>query len=192
MHLTIPLHCSKQQRRMAVKTNKRIEKIRTDFFSTDDRMVMKALEKSKSNGNHTLVEPLLILRTTHQDEDIVQLADEILKSFKISNAEDELLRLLDDEKYVNSRHIILSALWNSGFFPSDSLLKITSHLLSSDFFTALEALTVIENMEEPFDEVQLIESLADTKSFMLQNPESAINDLVMELYNILSGFEQEG
>ncbi len=176
---------------MSTKTSKKTEEIKNNLFSSDEKKVLQALEKVKKKGDYTFIEPLLMLAIDNESSEIKRQANEILSSLKISEAENELFRLMKDEKFEEYRPILLSFLWNSGFFPTDRLLTLTNFLLTGDFLTALEALTVIENMESPFDEVQLTESLALTKTHLLKHPDEDTNDLVMSLYDVLSRFQQE-
>lgn len=176
---------------MATKTNTKIEEIRTSLFSSDEKKVLKSLEKVKKKGDHTFIEPLFLLATTHENQDIQNEATNLLQSLKISKAEGELFRLMQEEDYYDQRALLLSYLWNSGFFPTDRILVLTNYLLEGDFLTALESLTVIENMESPFDEEQLTEALGLTKTYLLKNPNAETNDLVISLFEVLSRFQKE-
>jgi len=176
---------------MATKTNKKIEEIRTNLFSSDEKIVLKALENVKKKGDYTFIEPLFLLTQNQDNISIKNEATSILQSLKISDAENELFRLMKEEDYYDQRGLFLSYLWNSGFFPTDRILTLTNYLLEGDFLTALEALTVIENMESPFDDEQLIEALGLTKTYLLKNPNAETTDLVISLFEVLSRFQKE-
>ena len=56
------------------------------------------------------------------------------------------------------KEVILGALWSAGLNPIEHLPEIVEAACSSSYMVAFEALTVLENLEGPFDEEKISES----------------------------------
>ena len=177
---------------MSTVANKKLDQIRKNLFSSDDQVVLKAVSDVKEHGDHTFIEPLFLILSTHDDSEVHFEISELLKTLKVENAEKELLRLLAEDSDVFNRKYYLSYLWNSGFFPFDAVHIITKYCLEGDFETILEGITVIENMEAPFNKKQLDEAINITKAHLLANPDEDKKELVLSLYGILSDFDKKG
>lgn len=176
---------------MSTKTIKKLDQIRKNLFSSKDKVVLQAILDVKKYGDYTFIEPLFLVLSTHEEVEIHFAASELLKSLKVENAEKELLRLLAEDEDQESKKFYLSYLWNSGFYPFDAVHTITKYCVEGDFETILEGITVIENMEGPFNKKEIQEAVKIAKTHLDNNPDEDKKDLVLSLYEVLSKFEKE-
>ncbi|MFN9801907.1 MAG: hypothetical protein ACK54P_17960, partial [Bacteroidota bacterium] len=67
---------------------KTIDQIRSDFFSTDEQVVIHALQRCREEGNRSLLEPLIALYARTDSQTVRQEAADMLNSVKVDQAEE--------------------------------------------------------------------------------------------------------
>ncbi|MES2629562.1 MAG: HEAT repeat domain-containing protein [Bacteroidota bacterium] len=169
---------------MAATDTKELIKKLTD---EDDEVIIATLELLKDKGNATVVPALLDLLLTEPSYSITQQILELLNNMKVPAAMDMFLQLFAEKKYSPVHHHLLSVLWNGTFGSkvNHHLLDIVKIGVSGDYRTMVEALTVIENLEAPFDEEQLLEGISFGKDFLATQKDSEKSVLVKELVALL-------
>jgi hypothetical protein len=120
------------------------EKDAEKFFDQDKYSTFLINTEEFSKKNKSKVGDLVQLLTTTINEDKV----EALKLIKQHLGKELLLEAISQPEYLKQRAVLVSACWESGldftaFF--DFFFYLT---LISDYQTTLEAITVIESMEE--------------------------------------------
>jgi hypothetical protein len=77
---------------------------------------------------------------------------------KDSSAIDEMMRLLSEARFIGIRQVLLTTIWNSPLDYSYYLPDFVDIAVEGNFMEALDCLTIIENMEGPFEERHVLES----------------------------------
>lgn len=170
------------------KKNQVLEEIKKELNSSQEVLVKNAIKNIQKKGDHTLIETIL---EVYQSTDNLETKNELgtmLSSLKISKAEDELLKALNEPKFGSIHQDILSFIWNSGFQPMDHLLDFVSVAIKGDYMTALEALTLVENLDGPFQEELIIESTIELKNYISENQKDEKIDLMKSLLGVVSTF----
>ncbi|TNE55757.1 MAG: hypothetical protein EP338_02995 [Bacteroidetes bacterium] len=83
---------------------------------------------------------------------------EFLSSLKNSDSKKVVIACLRDRKYEDCRQQILSSIWNSPLDYSEYLSDFVRAAVSYDYMDSLESLTIIENLDGPFEEKEVLES----------------------------------
>lgn len=83
---------------------------------------------------------------------------EFLSSMKDSSAIDEMMRLLGEARFMSIRQALLTSIWNSPLDYSYYLPDFVDIAVEGNFMEAMDCLTIIENMEGPFEERHVLES----------------------------------
>ncbi len=96
----------------------------------------------KQNNVADLIEALLDQRLKRSD------AEEIFTQLKEAKAQQMLVNAIEEAEHTDDKQILVAACWECGLDFSDHLLFFTRLACSADFAVAMEALTVVENMEE--------------------------------------------
>lgn len=107
----------------------------------------------KENSAADLIESLLDKDRTRQE------AEEIFTKLKESNAGEMLVKAIKDARRENEKAILTAACWESGLDMSGHFLFFTELATSANFSLAMEAITVLENCEEPLTQETLKEAL---------------------------------
>lgn len=135
----------------------------------DESVVLDALKKIRSIGHPDLIEPLLEKWIKSSGEVETQLTD-LLYSLKDTKSVAPLISALQNKKFTHHRDKIVSIFWNAGLEPKDDLSVFVKIAIDGNFMEALECLTLIENLEPPFSEEQLMDSLLLLKEYFASNP----------------------
>jgi len=171
------------------KRSKTIEKIISGLYSSKEEEVLKALKQIPSKGTPEVIEPLLDLYNQSSSQNIKDKISEILLQLKDEDCVDPLLTGLENQKYSDLKSLIISSFWNNNFDMGNHINTLTKCAVEGDYLTALEALTVIENQEGPFEDEILLDAIVSTREFIAENKEHEKTHLIISLNRVLENFE---
>jgi hypothetical protein len=142
------------------------EQLKRDLMSDDLATVVSALKKCRESGDVSAVPVLIGLYATTQVPMIRKETGEMLGSLKVSGAEQAFMVALKMPGYENIRQDLLSFMWNSGVQPNAHLAELVHLALHGSFGEALECLTLIESLDGPLAEEQVLESLSSVRKYL--------------------------
>ncbi|MBL7942856.1 MAG: hypothetical protein JNM00_08825 [Flavobacteriales bacterium] len=142
------------------------EQLKRDLMSDDLATVVSALKKCRESGDVSAVPVLIGLYATTQVPMIRKETGEMLGSLKVTGSEQAFMAALKMPGYANIRQDLVSFMWNSGVQPNGYLSELVELALHGSFGEALECLTLIEGMDGPFAEEQVLESLTAVKKYL--------------------------
>lgn len=100
----------------------------------------------KQNDTADFIDRLLEKEISREEQ------EEIFKNIKDSASGEMLIESVKNTKSKTDKAKLLSAIWESGVDVSKHFLYLTEVACETDFLVAMEALTIIENMEEKIEE----------------------------------------
>lgn len=103
--------------------------------------------------------------------------EEIFKNIKAANAGEMLIESVRNTKSKSDKAKLLAAIWESGLDVSVHFIYLTELACENDFSIAMEALTVIQNMEEKIEEKTLASALQIAQECKSKNQE-LLEDLI--------------
>lgn len=165
--------------------NKQTEELKRDLFSGNDATVMRALNKCNEKGNAAMVAPLIAFYATTTNATFKQEVAQMLTELKVSNVEGAFMDALENEAMKNIQKDLLSFMWNSGVQPVEGIATISRIALNGDYGVALEALTLIESMDDEISEEQLLESIADVTQHLSEAKAGDHANLLKEYLHVL-------
>jgi len=124
---------------------------------------------------------LISLLTEPTNKDV---KEETLLTLKKEKGGDTLLLAIASPKAKNVRHLLVAACWESEINFSKYLPFFILLALDDDYLISLEAITVIENMEGPFTETDVISAIKKVKEAKKKITTEKIvllNDLIVTL-----------
>lgn len=168
------------------------EKLKADLFSADDSKVLETLKKIGENGSRNMVDPILELLTRTDSEEVKELVISQLSQLKIGEMEDLFISKLQMDEYEDFKQQLVFCMWHSGMNPVNNLDVVVKLAIEGDFMMALEVLTLIENMEGPFDHESLIDAFSDVSLYMNDSTEDDPKlDLMKNIYELLYSFQED-
>jgi hypothetical protein len=162
--LTLP----KNHERVSTKGKQgKINTLIGGLSSEDEGKALAALKALEANGD-PLILPVLV-DLLKRDDLSVKLRQEVLEflnGLKDTSAIPVLMDLLRNEDNLSVRPELLTVIWSTKLDFSAYLSDFVSIATDGDFMEALECITVIENLEGPFSEQQILESQLHLKEYL--------------------------
>ena len=167
------------------------DKLKTELFSSDEKVVLTALEKISEDGSREMVAPVIELLAHSNSDDVKNEVLRQMSELKIGDMEDLFIDKLQLEEFAPYQQQLVACMWSSGMNPTDDLHIFSKLAVEGDYMTALEVLTLLENMEGPFDSESLTDAYHDVSEYIEEAPEGDHKlDLVKSIYEILHAFQE--
>lgn len=164
-----------------------VSKLITDLQSEDINTALKAVEEFKHHGNNKAIKPIIDVWVNNADNELGSAIEKLLGSLKDTECLDTIINEAINMPDGDMKAALLATLWSAGMDCSDYLQALVDMALNSGFMVALECLTIIENMEGPFDEAQLMESLINLR--LQAHVESKNQPMYVAMMNFLEKAE---
>lgn len=148
------------------KTNKKLQQILLDLGSKDDKKIAKAIKAMEAHGDASVIRPLATALLTDLSEKNRSAILELLSSLKDTSAAVEIMEVVGDEKYITIRPEILTTIWNTKVDFSNYIDEFVEIAVNGSMMEALDCLTIIENLEGPFMEEDILECQLHLKNYL--------------------------
>ncbi len=174
------------------KVNKEWEnKVMNDLFSKDDDQVRKAIAALQENPHVHFIMPLISVFIHAKEGELKNELRDILNTVKVPGFEEELMKALRNTEWKAQYGQIMAFMWNSGGNPKEHVKELISIGIEGGMETILECYSVIEVMDGPLSEEQLIESQTFLHEQFKQMPEGHPKQIVGMISNLLAEKEIE-
>jgi hypothetical protein len=169
---------------MAVKEEgKRIKQLIADLFSKDEKKVLKTISIFEAEGTHEVLQPLcecyIDYTSSGSSQKVAEKIEGFLNNLADSTAAPALIELIRNEDFAEMRKLLLAACWQSKLDMTLYLADFVAIATEGTFLEVFECATIIDNLEGPFDESQLLESQLYLKEYL--EKEKGENDQIDEL-----------
>ena len=144
----------------------KLKQILTDLRASDDKLVAHAIKSLEVHGNSSVIGPLCDRLLQPLSETNRTNVLELLCSLKDSTARTEIMDALSNPKYIEIRRDLLQAVWNMKVDFSDYVAEFVEIAVNGDFMDSLDCLTILENMEGPFLEEDILEAQLHLKNYL--------------------------
>lgn len=175
--------------------NKQQEKIKLlmqDVVSGDAKRLKKALNGLRTNGDVRVLPELLDYWSKTSDENTQKAIEQFFIDLKDSNAVTPIMDFLMNLQDSALQTKLLHAIWNTKVDFSEHLASFVRLAVHGDLEKAIECLTIIENLEGPFQEHQFLDAQVELSEFPERNeantPKAA---LISEIAQIIKDLEAE-
>ena len=167
-----------------------INQLKVDLSSSNDTVIKKALIKTRAKGNEQLIEPLIDLYSNTEN---LKIKGEIKSIFSELKNKDILEFLLPQlSKGSNDvKELILFSIWSSGIDMTDHIPELIEASCSGNYMVILEALTVLENLEGPFNEDDLFQANTLLQQQLYESEDSKEKELIKSMYEIVLEFGEK-
>lgn len=171
---------------------KKLNLLLADLKAGSPAKITQALDALQVYGDYTIIEPLFLFLLESSDETSKALVLEFLCNLKDSKSVLMVMDCLHQSRFQPIRREILTTIWNSPLNYSFYLQDFVRIAVENDYLDTLECLTVIENLDGPFEEKSLYESLLYLKDYHEGlYPKSREKDQLMsEIALLIKDFEQ--
>ena len=161
-----------------------INQLKEDLSSSNDSVITKALTKTRAKGNEQLIDPLIELYTETENQKIKEEIKNIFSELKNKDILDFLLPQLS-EGSNEVKELIFFSIWSSGIDMTDHIPELIEASCSGNYMVILEALTVLENLEGPFNEDDLFQANTLLQQYLYELEDSKEKELIKSMYDIV-------
>jgi len=129
-------------------TSEKIDKkIKENLFSTQNGVVLTAINSIKEKGNKFYIPLLFDLLNTNPAKEIADEINKLISTVKEKETTESFIEAVTDKKYKPIRKLILTACWQNGLDFSNYLPVFVDIIINDDWENAFEAFTIIDNFE---------------------------------------------
>ena len=173
-------------------SSKAIQSILKDFGATDSKIVLEAIKKNRKEGNATSFKALLeLLRDT--DEPTVEAAIiEFLYDLKDEESIPVLIDAIQNEEFAFYHSFLVAAFWQSSIDGADYLEVFVKAAIKGEYMTALEALTVVENFDSAFAQIDLMDYESELNEAVEEEESEDKKALLVSLADVVRNLPIEG
>jgi hypothetical protein len=150
------------------KVSRKDQKLNTlisELRAAEGQKFSKSLQILKNEGSVNILRSLATLLLTKGPEEQQEILD-LLGDLNESAAVEEMIGILRDDQFLPVRQPLLTTIWNSKLNYSYYLPEFVEIAVDGDFMEALDCLTILENMEGPFEERQILEAQLHLKDYL--------------------------
>jgi HEAT repeat protein len=172
------------------KQKKLIEDLILDLKSEDPKTLTSALKRVRSKGNEAVIPYLFKLIEGENTPKIKAEAKKIILELKTTAAIPELLNQLQSEN-PEARELALGAFWQTGFNAFEHIDAFVLAASKGTYMEAVEAYTIIDNLDGPFVEEPIIEGQLILKQYFSDNnTDDEKYELMKSIALALDNYEQ--
>jgi len=173
-------------------TQKKIEDTKFLLEASEELIVLQGLEKLEKFSHPSLVESLLKAYAYNHSAEINKKIIDLFNNIVDVKAADELLKLIEKQNNLGDRRApILASFWQNRHNSAPYLVNFVNIALTGTYLDAIEALTVIENMDPPIADENIMESILLINNAMelptLGKDKETIVKLILK---VIQGFQE--
>jgi len=155
-----------QNSEMATKKEQKLKVILDELRSDDIKKAAKAIKSLEEYGDASVIKPLFALLKEGLPAKLEAEVLELLCSLKDTSVVVEFMEVLEDEEMLEIRPMVLTSIWNMKVDFSAYIDDFVLIATTGSFLEALDCLTIIENLEGPFMEEDILEAQLHLKDFL--------------------------
>lgn len=129
-----------------------------ELSAKEDAAFKNALESISANGDISVIEPTAHIMFKMSDRGRRHLLSEFFANIEKEAAKDELIRVIQELEQPEHQAELLNTIWNSRMDFSEFLVEFVELAIDGTLEIAIECHTIIENMDGPFDEADILEA----------------------------------
>jgi len=178
----------------AAEKKGKIKLILKDINSGEETKIIKGLKALKVNGDDNVIAPIIDAWNKGVSPEVEAEIITFIGDIKSTSSAQTIMDILLNDEYTEIRLPLLSTIWNSKVDYSEYIVDFVNLSVQNDFLIALECLTIIENMEGPFEEHHLLDSEIILREFAEnhqenQNQEIKKVQMIMEISKLVKSFD---
>ena len=176
----------KQEKERKKKVNSLLKELKTK----DEKTLKKVVISLKQYGDSSILEPLLERWNEGVSNEVETEIQNLFNDIKSNDSSQPIMEGIRNPKYEKIKKALLNSVWNTKVDYSEYLVDFVDIAVKGDFMEALECLTIIENLEGPFEEQQFLEAQVSLSEFAELNDKSSQKaHIISEIASIIKDLE---
>lgn len=168
-----------------------IKSILEDLNSGSVTKIKKALKALQVNGDASVVYPIVNLLKSNVSDEINLEIVQLLSDLKDTSVKSDIISILNNDDYISIRQQLLTSIWNCKIDYSEFIADFVGIACESNFMEAFECLTVLENLEGPFEERHILECQLHLKEYIESNKavDEQKSHVMSEIAQLIKSFD---
>jgi len=137
------------------KKNNRLNNIINNLSSTEEKKVFTALKQLRKHGKKEAILPLIDLLSNTNNEEIKVEITNLLFDLKDQDVVQDLIKAIESNKYIHEKATLISIFWQSSLDSSEHITSIVKQAIKGNYMTGVEVLSVIDNYDTTFQEMEI-------------------------------------
>lgn len=129
-----------------------------ELTAKEDSVFKNAVESLSAKGDISVIEPVAQVMFSEKNRFRKQLLAEFFANIEKDAAKEELIRIIQGLESSAHQAQMLNTIWNSRMDFSEFLDEFVVMAIDGTLEVAIECHTIIENLDGPFDEADILES----------------------------------
>ena len=171
----------------------KVSRLLEDLNSGNDSKFNSAIKSLQVHGDVTALQPIVeLLFQDNLSYSNKSALIELLSTLNIPDGPEEMIRLIKEDKFIAIRPVLLGTIWNSKLDYSYYLADFVEIAIDGNYLDALECLTIIENLEGPFEERHILEAQLFLRDYLESDGKSKDERkaiLISEIAILLKDFD---
>ena len=149
------------------KTKHNWKSIEKSLLSDDEKIFDSIIKFLEKNGKVEYLTKIIGLLNKINDARKAKVFS-FLSKLKQKDAAPIMMEIVKDEKNKPFQDLILNTFWNSSIDYSPFFAEFVEISCKGQYITALECLTILENLKGPFNEDQILDAQLHLKNYLEQ------------------------
>lgn len=159
--------------------------------SSEPEIVLEALQKVRKSGNCRILPSILQLLHDTDESNVEAKIIELLFDLKEQSCAPILIEAIKNEKLEYYHNFFIAAFWQSSLDGAEFLSEFVKAAVKGDYMVALEALTVIENLDSSFSEEEIIDCDLELAEAIEEESNTDKRILLEQLKDLVNGLPLE-
>jgi formate dehydrogenase maturation protein FdhE len=154
--------------------------------SGEEQQIISAIGQLRKKGNATTVQAVIDVLLQQPSPLIESEINSYLNDLQDDAAIQPLIDSIGDYRFKPYKAMLIAAFWQSAIDASDHLLFFIEQLEEASYEELLEIITVIENLNGPFVETEIMESISRLNEFVYEAEDEEKRNLLESLNEVLN------
>ena len=173
-------------------SSKQTQLLLKGLSSSKPEKVIESIEKCRKDGDIITLNAILENLKNTDEPDVEAAIISFLYDLKNQECTPILIEHLKDQDLKYYQNFLVATFWQSSLDGSAYLKEFVDVAIEGDYMTAVEALTVIENFEHSFPEIELMDAEAALNEALEKEKDENKKTLFESMINVLRNLPIEG
>jgi hypothetical protein len=180
-----------------IKQQLKVKQILEDIKSDNPRKVSKGIKSLETQGDSSVILPLANILLSGMNRKNEEEVVELLSSLQDTSIVVEVMEIIGDNKFIDIRPIMLSTVWNTKVDFSDYIDEFVEIAIKGTLIETVECATIIENLEGPFMEENILECQLHLKNYIESSDDKdehkafLLSEIAIKIKDINEGLDAE-
>jgi len=165
-------------------------KLKKELLSGKQELVLSAVNQVRESGNSAYIAVLAKLLNNSDNTEINKAVKDLFNDIRDKESTESIIEVLKNDEFKNIRKILISSCWQNSLHFEDYFILFVDFVISEEFEVAIEAFSVIDDMENRISKENLEKGKDIIKKAVGETNEEKLK-LVHELYKHINDLLDE-